>query len=334
MRRSADPVPGLPPVSPGGSLDRRASRSVVRAGAFTAVLLGAWCAPGVPGHAAAGTAAVGSPAPSSPVRATACIPTLPRGSSVRSLVVDSVVREVRVHVPTRADGERLPLAIGFHGYTATAAQLEVTSDLTARAESDEFLVAYVQGAGEPPDWSFPAHAGSRADDLGLVASLIDQLIAEACADPARVVLFGHSMGGGMASAAACALADRVAGVVLVSAFWADLPCVPARPVPVVAMHALDDPVLPYDGGMVGGGGPRVRAVEEALGAWAERDGCDPDPSTRGLDGGVVELAWGECAAPVRLLRASAGGHDWAPAASAQVVAMLLGSPAVTPSDEG
>jgi polyhydroxybutyrate depolymerase len=244
--------------------------------------------------------------------------------------VDGAQREVRLHVPTRADAERRPLAIGFHGYTATAAQLEGTSELTMQAEREGFLVAYVQGAGDPPDWSFPGHAGSGVDDVGLVVSLIDRLTTEACADPARVILFGHSMGGGMASAAACALADRVAGAVLVSAFWADLPCVPARPVPVVAMHALDDPVLPYDGGMVGGGGPRVLAVEDALAAWAEHDGCDAEPSTRVLDGGVVELAWAGCAAAVRLLRASVGGHDWALGASAQVVAMLLDPPAAGP----
>lgn len=319
MPRSSDAVPAPRNLSSAQPIGRRATRWAIRVASFAVVLLGAWATIGSAGEAATVMLA----APSPPVRATICISALPLGSSVQSFVVDGVVREVRLHLPTRAAGERLPLAIGFHGYTATAAQLEVTSGLTARAERDGFLVAYVQGAGDPPDWSFPAHAGSRVDDLGLVAALIDRLITEACADPLRVVLFGHSMGGGMASAAACALADRVAGVVLVSAFWADLPCLPARPVPVVAMHALDDPVLPYDGGIVGGGGPRVLAVEDALAAWAEHDGCDEEPSTRVLDGGIAELAWGGCAAPVRLLRGSVGGHDWTPAASDHVVAMLL-----------
>ena len=134
----------------------------------------------------------------------------------------------------------------------------------------------------------------------------------------------------MASAAACALADRVAGAALVAAFWATLPCEPSRPVPIVAMHALDDPVLPYVGGMVGGGGPRVLAVEEAIGAWAARDGCAEVPVARVLEEGVVELAWQDCAAPVLLIQAAAGGHEWAPTASERIVHLLQAEPSPSP----
>ena len=69
-------------------------------------------------------------------------------------------REAIIHVPPDAHGRR-PLAIGFHGYTATAAQLEATSGLSALADTDGFVVAYVQGAGRPTDWTFQGHVGCR-----------------------------------------------------------------------------------------------------------------------------------------------------------------------------
>jgi polyhydroxybutyrate depolymerase len=298
-----------------------------RTGGVTGLLVAAWLLasfiPGGPGPARAASAGP-SISPPSPGAWPSCTPTLPDGSSTLHLVVEGTEREAIVHLPGTSPGPLRPAAVGFHGYSARADQLEATSGLSPLADELGFVVAYVQGAGEPPQWSFKGYGGAGVDDLALVEALLDRLVAEACVDPGRVVLFGHSMGGGMASAAACALADRVAGLVLVSAFWVTLPCEPSRPVPVLAMHALDDRVLPYRGGMANGNGPRVLPVEEVLAAWAERDGCSPTPDAIATEAGIGELAWQGCLAPVRLLRLESGGHDWARTATPAIVAMLLG----------
>jgi polyhydroxybutyrate depolymerase len=259
-----------------------------------------------------------SPAPS-------CQPTLSIGTQSVTLDVDGESREVIIHVPGIASGSRPPAVVAFHGYTALASQLEETSGLSELADESGFVVAYPQGLGIPPEWHFQGNRGSDERDLRMVEILLDELVTEACADPVRIVLAGHSMGGGMASDTACRLADRVAGAVLVAALWFEPPCEPARPVPVVATHALDDEVLPYAGGQIGGvpsSIPDVLPVEEAIGAWAAHDGCEASPAVAGQADGSAILTWSGCQASVVLHRLPSGGHAWPAIASDLIVELL------------
>ena len=199
-----------------------------------------------------------------------------------TLAVDGTPREVIVHVPDVDLGRPVPAVVAFHGYSSFATDLEATSDLSARADDGGFVVAYPQALGSPTEWHFAGNRGYDRRDLTMTQSLIQMLVEQACVDPTRVFLAGHSMGGAMASDAACRLADQVAGVVLVAALWFELPCQPVRPVPVTATHALDDPVLPYAGGGIGGVGPGVPEqlpVESAIAAWAVHDGCGATPES-------------------------------------------------------
>ena len=278
------------------------------------VILGLACA-------AQAADATSEPAPAGGSFAPGCVPALTAGSHTVTLTVDGTPREVIVHVPDIDLGVRLPAVVAFHGYSSFATDLEATSDLSARADDGGFVVAYPQALGSPTEWHFAGNRGYDRRDLTMTQSLIQMLVEQACVDPTRVILAGHSMGGAMASEAACRLADQVAGVVLVAALWFELPCQPARPVPVTAMHALDDRVLPYAGGRIGGVGPGVPEqlpVESAIAAWAVHDGCGatPEVSTAGDDGEV--LAWPDCARPVVLYRLSSGGHDW-PAIASDII---------------
>ena len=150
------------------------------------------------------------------------------------------------------------------------------------------------------------------------------LIEQACVDPDYIILAGHSMGGATASHAACRLADRVAGVMLAAALWFELPCEPARPIPVIAMHALDDEVLPYAGGRIGGVGPEVPeqlSVERMMAAWAGHDGCGTTPESSTDEQGADVLTWPDCTGPVVLHRLPEGGHDWPAAAGGLIAGM-------------
>ena len=138
----------------------------------------------------------------------------------------------------------------------------------------------------------------------------------------------------MADATACAFADRVAGAVLVSAVQFGNPCAPARPVPIVALHAIDDGVLPYAGGHIASTPawfPEQQPVEDAVGRWAVRNGCVGRPVTADLPYGGAVLSWAGCDAPVTLHRLARGGHDYAPLASQLLRDMIAGS---GPSPDG
>jgi polyhydroxybutyrate depolymerase len=283
-------------------------------------------AAGSPDAAGSPGALVASPADLAASPAATCQPALATGRSILTLEVDGTPREVIVHLPSAAAGPRLPAVIGFHGYTAHAWQLEETSGLSDLAEEHDFVVAYPEALGSPTEWHFGGSYADGPEDLALSEALMSRLVEDACVDPARIVIAGHSMGGAMASDVACRLADRVAAVALVAALWVTLPCEPARPVPVVAMHALDDEVLPYAGGPIGGVGPGVPptlAVEEAIGAWAAHDGCGLVAATDEQPDGSAVLSWPDCAAPVTLLRLPAGGHAWPSTASGLIAELAI-----------
>jgi polyhydroxybutyrate depolymerase len=151
------------------------------------------------------------------------------------------------------------------------------------------------------------------DEIRFAEAILDLASKEGCIDTDRVVVMGHSKGGGMAEAVACALADRLAGAVLVSAVQFGIPCRPAAPIPIIALHAIDDEVLPYAGGHIGGappGYPDVLPVEQGIAAWATRDGCTGSPVVIGPPAGDAVLTWQGCAAPVVLYRLGSGGHAY------------------------
>jgi len=95
-----------------------------------------------------------------------------------------------------------------------------------------------------------------------------------------------------------------------------------RAVAVIAMHALDDPLLPYEGADIGPGTPDQLPVESALAAWAEHDSCGHTPaeSTTG-EGGAV-LTWPDCTAPVSLHQLPSGGYD-RPAIASDIIAVMV-----------
>jgi polyhydroxybutyrate depolymerase len=278
-------------------------------------------------------------APGSGRPAGACRELAP-GDQRLDIDVDGMRRQVLVHVPPAAaqPGARLPLVIAYHGYSAYAEERAESLGLGPVADEEGFVVVYPQGLRRgpwPPDWYFPGSpdpAPAGLDEIGFTEAMLDLAAAETCIDMERVIVVGHSKGGGMAEAAACAFSDRLAGAVLLSAVQFGIPCAPAAAIPIVALHALDDPVLPYGGGHIPGTPPEypdVAPVEQGLAAWAGRNGCTSGPAiTEQPDGGAM-LAWVGCAAPVVLHRLATGGHD-IPALAAGLVREMVVGPTDTP----
>jgi polyhydroxybutyrate depolymerase len=258
-------------------------------------------------------------------------PSIQVGDQTVSFTSAGEDRTVLVHVPAvDAAAPRLPALIALHGYSAHAADLAASSGLSAKADTAGFVVAYPQALGDPPEWHL-AGGWSNApwlaeSDRTLVGDVLHWLLASGCVDPARIFLAGHSQGGGMAGDVACELADRLAGVGLMSAMYMQLPCQPVEPIPVFARHAVDDPVLPYAGGHVQGSAsyPSVLPVEDVIGRWAVADGCSGTPGRSKEADDVVRIAWKGCAAPVVLDQHATGGHDWPPAATDELWQFLSG----------
>ncbi len=264
-------------------------------------------------------------------------PVLAPGEHEIHLELSGQERFYLVQVPSQvASGQALPVVLNFHGGGGTPTGHRDSSAMADLAETEGFLL--VHPAGTPArfvgrrlmTWN-AGHCCGRAakedvDDIGFVRALLDDLATRAPVDPERVYATGHSNGGMMAMRVGAELADRIAAIAPVGGAARMDRFPPARPMPVLHIHSVDDPRALYEGGL-GPPFPLTRhrvdhvAVETSLLAWREVAGC-PDEPTRGetrrkeMDDGsehtATEIRFGPCAegSEVILLQLTGAGHGW------------------------
>ena len=195
-----------------------------------------------------------------------------------------------LRVPAENRGRRAPLVVALHFATGTGREMEQATRLTAEARRSGFDVAYPTATSDG-FW--------QPSDLPKLQETIAAVERAACIDRSRVYVLGISNGGGMASLAACRMADTVAAVVLFApaAHFAER-CSPSRAVSVLEVHGTADPIVSYADG---------RALVRA---WARRDGCATTPARSRLRANAVRLRWRGCRdrARVEHLRLAGGGH--------------------------
>lgn len=223
-----------------------------------------------------------------------------------------------------------PLVIALHGGGGVAEKLDGTTNgqIAREARARGWRVVYPVGLDKGwNDGRAPVTANDRrlvkADDVGFLDALIDDLIARELADPARIYVMGISNGGFMAQYLALKRAPRLAAAAAVTAqvieAWADQ--APTTPVPVLLMNGTKDPLIPYGGGQIvvlGRERGVVRSTEASAAWWARHARCPEPvttslPDTRPKDGTRVHtVRYTGCAggAEVLLYRVEGGGHTW------------------------
>lgn len=257
------------------------------------------------------------------------------GDHDRSLAVGGATRTYLLHLPPRfAERGPLPVVLAFHGGGGNASRFQRHAGLDAIADREGFVVVYPDGTGVGRlllTWN----AGTccsyardyKVDDVAFALALLDELARELPLDPTRVYATGHSNGGMMAYRLAIDAPDRIAAVAAVGGMMVTDRFPPARPVPVLHVHSVDDPRALYAGGV----GPpfpftnvRVthRAVEPELARWVAHDGCPPEaqvaerrsvPATgREPAHTATLLVWTPCTtgAEVQLWKLTGAGHAW------------------------
>lgn len=220
-----------------------------------------------------------------------------RGDYFDQIQSGGQTRQYLLHVPAGYKPEEsAALVLVFHGAGIGAERFVDYSRFSRVADREGFLIVYPQGLGERPVWD--PSPGSR--DVQFVSDLLDHLQARCNIDLNRIFASGHSNGGGMANRLACELADRIAAIGTVSGAYQSAGCFPARPIPVFAIHGTADPIVPYEG------------IPEWAAAWAERNGCDPEPLEVVHNVLIGEMQWGNCRAggDVILYTIQDLGHDW------------------------
>jgi polyhydroxybutyrate depolymerase len=249
------------------------------------------------------------------------------GNRAAEDVVDSLSHDGRqrgyiVHVPPgRQPGVAVPVVLGFHAAQATPSEQRSQSRMNEVADANGFLAVYPEGV----EWTFNVGTGygmalsRKVDDVGFTAALIDDLVRKYGADPRRIYATGLGNGAMLCYTLACRLPGRIAAIAPVDG---DLPLdkeVDASqpvPMPVIHFHGLQDPRVPFGGGVGSEDVERVlhRPVRTTIDWWVKRNGCDPTPAETVESKDYVCTRYappaGRDGAPVVLYVLPDGGHTW------------------------
>jgi polyhydroxybutyrate depolymerase len=196
----------------------------------------------------------------------------------------------------------------LHGHGGTGEQAARSTGFDAEAERGRFLVVYPDGIDR--GWHdddlerLPA-----VDDVAFLRLLIADLSWRHAVDPARVYVAGMSNGGFMAERLACDLPGAIAAIGPVAASRRAA-CEPPRPVSVMHVHGLRDPLVRF-GGSSGGAIGTYPSLSALTASWRATDGCDATPIVGGA-GPVRRETSARCArgTAVVLVTIATAGHEW------------------------
>jgi polyhydroxybutyrate depolymerase len=217
-------------------------------------------------------------------------------------------------------GRPTPLVMEFHGAgtDATAAGYEHGSALRALADTKDFIDVFPQALRAPNGnlaWNAYGPVYWKVAEIPFVNKVLDAVAADYCVDPSRVYASGTSNGANMANYVACRDAARFAAIAPVAGPMFgqdDGPCAPSRPVPIIDIHSLNDPAVPYQGHPIGGSYSfPLPSVSAWLTGWAALDRCLPAPAEATIAGRVEMRTWSGCAGSARIVAYAAhAGHGW------------------------
>ena len=211
----------------------------------------------------------------------------------------------------RKDAGPAPLVLVLHGFLGSGAAMQRKTRFDALARRDGFVVAYPDGTARR--WNLRAQG---VDDVAYLTALIDALVADGRADPARIYLAGHSNGGAMALRMACAQPALLRGIAVVAMNAPTVPdCTDAPPLAALFIHGTHDPVVPAAGLPSGRGHGALASVTDTLARWSVRNRCTGPVQSRVFD----QIAGPEtaeiirytgCKAPLSHIRLNGQGHEW------------------------
>jgi len=270
-----------------------------------------------------------------PVFLMGCMHKIPEDphTLMRTIFADGLERTYRIHIPPELPENSTPaLLFVLHGGGGTAEGMERSLTLggfNSLADQYNFIVVYPNGFEK--NWndgrknvSDPAHQ-QQIDDIGFFTILIENLSQEFNIDPNRIFTTGISNGAMMSYRLAFEIPEKIAAIAPVAgALPIDL--LPYNlsdvPISICVISGTHDPLVPWDGGLVGfPRNPRgiVLSAPESVLFWVAHDNCSTPPNSTLLpDIDPADHTWvqrdiytnGTLNTEVILYTIYNGGHTW------------------------
>ncbi len=249
------------------------------------------------------------------------------GSSSRVIVSGGVRRGFLLFVPSGyTPNVPSPLVLSLHGFGSSASGQKYLSHWEKLAEEENFCVVYPQGSGYPLRWNASNEfAISPIDDVAFIGDVMRTVSDLLSIDSRRIYVTGMSNGGSMTARLAWTLPGVFAAAGIVSAPPVKLPANldGEKPVPLIAFYGTSDPLVKYKGGTVARS-PLTRllrlpahqiafpAIKPWIEAWAQRNGCNPNPESLPLCNEIMGLKFTgrQKASEVEFYTIAGSGHTW------------------------
>jgi poly(3-hydroxybutyrate) depolymerase len=193
----------------------------------------------------------------------------PKAEEATTLPYQGLVRSYVLHLAPNQTEPR-PLVMALHGLGESVEDLRGSWTFDAVADREGFDVVYPKALNGR--WAYVdtrpvklPDGQSLVDDVGFLGGLLDKLLADHVADPARVYVVGVSNGALMAWTLACIMPNRLAGVAPLISGMVERQaeqCHPTRLAPLLVLAGTDDLTQDYDGAM--GESYRLMSVPETL----------------------------------------------------------------------
>jgi polyhydroxybutyrate depolymerase len=248
-------------------------------------------------------------------------PRLERGA----LVFQGKARSYYLYTPAsyRAD-QPTPLLLVLHGYLGNDRLMMNMTGFNELAEKEGFLVVYPNALHAR--WRAYSAPSDRTDeDVAFIRALLQKVEENRNVDARRIYVTGFSSGGFFSQRLACEMSDKIAAIAPVAA-TIGVPlkesCNPGRPVPVLMINGVKDPIITWKGKI-----RKVRyafrdsvitSVPEAVDFWRKHNRCAEIPESKlvvhaakGIRGAEIKVFPGcSDSAEVQQVILERGGHTW------------------------
>lgn len=250
------------------------------------------------------------------------------GGETVTITVDGLSRDFIVAAPP--SGRASSAIIAFHGGNGSAAGMFESNSIGRLAPENGFVAAFPDAYGR--NWNDGrAATADEPDDVAFTRALVEALNQRFGVDRSRVFATGISNGAMMTYKLACDAPGLVRAIAPVAG---NLPeaqmarCAPSQATPVMMFSGTDDPLMPFDGGVIGedsnalvrsianSGNDQIASAPETAAFWARVNGCDGVSETPLADAAndgtrVVRLSYAcPSGGQMTLYRIEGGGHTW------------------------